>query len=381
MTEVVADAVTRQARRGVRRVVIAVASVVTLCLACTGGVTIMLLGGLIGQQEPPAVDLGCGNGRAVDPNGALPKVAGLTEEQVRYAAIIIKAGQDLKVPPRGWVVGVATALQESFLMNLPHLGAQNDHDSLGLFQQRPSTGWGTPSQLADPAYQARKFFERLVGIPNWQGLPLTVVAQRVQISAYPSAYAKHEPLASRVVDALTGGGSRAVGGQVAQRCASAGEVAASGWTVPVHGELTSGFRIPSRPGHNGVDIKVPKGTPVRAAAAGVVLVAMCNASVSGVGYSCDRDGGIWVSGCGWYVDILHAGKVITRYCHMRSRPLVTAGQYVTAGQVIGLSGTSGNSTGPHVHFEVHLHGDASRVGAVDPVPFMNQAGAPLVGPV
>ena len=86
-------------------------------------------------------------------------------------------------------------------------------------------------------------------------------------------------------------------------------------------------------------------------------------------------------GCGWYVDILHAGNVITRYCHMVSRPIVRVGQYVGAGEVIGLSGSSGNSSGPHLHFEVHLNGDSSNAGAVDPVPFMNQVGAPLVGSV
>ena len=88
----------------------------------------------------------------------------LTEDQVRNAAIIIKVGQELSVPPRGWVIAIATALQESRLTNHPHLGARNDHDSIGLFQQRPSQGWGTVEQLADPAYQAGKFYEKLVTV-------------------------------------------------------------------------------------------------------------------------------------------------------------------------------------------------------------------------
>ena len=96
----------------------------------------------------------------MNPNGQLPAVSGLTDQQIRMAAIIIQTGQKLKVPARGWVVGVATALQESRLTNLPFLGANNDHDSIGLFQQRPSAGWGTVEQLSDPAYQARKFFEK-----------------------------------------------------------------------------------------------------------------------------------------------------------------------------------------------------------------------------
>ena len=80
---------------------------------CAGGVTLALLGGLLNQESP--IDLlGCGNGQTVEPNGPLPRVSGLTESQIRNAAIIIRTGQDLKVPPRGWVIGVATALQESW---------------------------------------------------------------------------------------------------------------------------------------------------------------------------------------------------------------------------------------------------------------------------
>jgi murein DD-endopeptidase MepM/ murein hydrolase activator NlpD len=74
---------------------------------------------------------------------------------------------------------------------------------------------------------------------------------------------------------------------------------------------------------------------------------------------------------------MHAGGVMTRYCHMVMRPEVHPGQQVTAGQPIGLSGSSGNSSGPHLHFEVHLNGDRTAAGAVDPVPFMQQVGAPL----
>jgi murein DD-endopeptidase MepM/ murein hydrolase activator NlpD len=381
MTTVISDIATGgPVRRTTRRVVGLIAGVVTVALVCTVGAAVALLGGLLGD-DTSSFALGCGTGRPVDPLGAMPAMSELTEDQVRNAAVIINVGQDMQVPPRGWVIGVATALQESRLVNLPNLGANNDHDSIGLFQQRPSQGWGTLQQLADPAYQTRKFFEKLLTIADWQTLPLTVAAQRVQVSAYPSAYAKHEPLAAKVVDALTGGASRAIGAEFALRCAVGAEIAASGWTVPALGPIVSGFRTADRPAHNGVDISVGKGTPVRAAAAGVVVIALCNASLDGRAYSCDQDGSPAVLGCGWYVDILHAGRVITRYCHMVSRPVVRVGQYVGAGDVIGLSGSSGNSSGPHLHFEVHLNGDSSNAGAVDPVAFMNQMGAPLVGSV
>jgi murein DD-endopeptidase MepM/ murein hydrolase activator NlpD len=378
MTRTVGDFMTaRPARRATGRVVGVVTGVVVIMLLCVLGVAFTLLDGLLGTDQS-ALAFGCGNGRAVDPAAPMPAMAELTEDQVRNAAVIVKVGQNLQIPPRGWVVAVATALQESHLVNLPNLGANNDHDSIGLFQQRPSQGWGTLEQLADPAYQAHKFFEKLSTINGWENLPLTVAAQMVQRSAFPSAYARHEPLAAQVVDLLTGGASRAVGTVFALRCATGTDIAASGWTIPALGPIVSGFRTPERPTHQGVDISVPRGTPLRAAAAGVVVVAVCNANVGGLPYSCDQDGGPWVGGCGWYVDILHAGRILTRYCHMVSRPAVTVGEYVGAGQVIGLSGSSGNSSGPHVHFEVHLNGDSSNFGAVDPVPFMNQLGAPLV---
>jgi murein DD-endopeptidase MepM/ murein hydrolase activator NlpD len=378
MTDTVRDMLPKP-RRALRRMIVTSATVVALSLLCVCGTTLWFLGGL--TKDAPLYALGCGNGETVDPDGPIPRVIGVVEQQVRNAAIIIRVGQDMKVPPRGWVVAVATALQESRLTNLPHLGANNDHDSIGLFQQRPSQGWGTVEQLADPAYQSRKFFEKLLRIPNWEALPLTVAAQRVQVSAYPNAYAKHESFASRIVDALTGGASRAAGNLLALQCAAAGEIAASGWTLPLRGPITSGFRTPARPGHNGVDIAVPKGTAIRAASAGYVLVATCNAHVGGSAYSCNRDGGTWVQGCGWYVDLLHAADIITRYCHMRSKPLIAPGQRVSAGSVIGFSGSSGNSSGPHLHFEVHLNGDSSGGGATDPIPFMDKVGASLGGSV
>jgi murein DD-endopeptidase MepM/ murein hydrolase activator NlpD len=93
--------------------------------------------------------------------------------------------------------------------------------------------------------------------------------------------------------------------------------------------------------------------------------------------SCDADGFPGKGGCGWFVDILHAGNVITRYCHMVERPTVAKNEMVEAGQVIGEIGSSGNSSGPHLHFEVHLRGDRSKHGAINPVPFMRDRGAPL----
>lgn len=369
--------VTFTGRKKTRRLLFsAVTSTLALCLVCAGAVGLALLGETDSPTRNQLV-AGCGDNKTINSTDPVPQIPGLQEQQARNASTIVRVGQNMKIPPRGWVIAVATALQESNLVNLANLGSRNDHDSIGLFQQRPSQGWGTVEQLTDPAYQASKFFAKLSRVKDWQNIALTEAAQRVQISAYPDAYAKHEPLASRIVDVLTNGANRAVGSEFEVRCAKTGEISAAGWTVPLSGALVSGFRTASRPRHNGVDIAVSRGTPIKAVAAGVVLTAICNAHVGRQQYSCDRDGAVWVLGCGWYVDILHANDVITRYCHQMKRPFVSAGDHVNAGQVIGVSGSSGNSSGPHLHFEVHLHGVSSGSGATDPVPFMNQVGASL----
>ena len=173
VSEIVTDLVTaRPARKAVRRALVIGSTAIALAILCVVGTALALLDGLL-DDDTSTFALGCGNSHPVDPAGPMPAMAELTEEQVRIGAVIIKVGQDLKVPPRGWVIAVATALQESRLQNLPHLGPVNDHDSIGVFQQRPSQGWGTLEQLADPAYQSRKFYEKLLTVAGWQTMSLT----------------------------------------------------------------------------------------------------------------------------------------------------------------------------------------------------------------
>jgi murein DD-endopeptidase MepM/ murein hydrolase activator NlpD len=280
-------------------------------------------------------------------------------EQVANARIIVDVGVEMGVPARGWVIAVATAMQESGLRNLPG----GDRDSIGLFQQRPSQGWGMPAQLADPAYQARRFFDKLLTVDGWLEMSLTEAAQLVQVSAYPQAYAKWEDDATAVV--------RAVAGEGLAACL---EIGSGGWVLPVDGPVVSGFRPPERPGHDGIDIAAPKGATIRAAAAGVVTVVECNASLGGRAFSCDVDGSPSVKGCGWYSEIRHQGEVTTRYCHQLVRPAIEVGQPVVAGQPIGVVGTSGHSSGPHLHFEIHRGYPASEANAVDPVGFLRSVG-------
>lgn len=121
-------------------------------------------------------------------------------EQAESAAIIAGVAVRRGLPPRAATIALATAYQESGLRNLAH----GDRDSLGLFQQRPSMGWGTAKQVRDPHYAASKFYDALVKVKNYQTLAVTVAADRVQRSAFPNAYADHEDDARILASALTG---------------------------------------------------------------------------------------------------------------------------------------------------------------------------------
>lgn len=131
--------------------------------------------------------------------GSTSTVTPLTTEMATNARTIIAVGTSLGVSDYGIVIALAAAMQESSLRNLNY----GDRDSLGLFQQRPSTGWGTPAQVTDPVYATKLFFggpsnpnkgntRGLLDIPGWQSLTVTKAAQAVQISGYPDAYAKWE---------------------------------------------------------------------------------------------------------------------------------------------------------------------------------------------
>jgi len=123
-------------------------------------------------------------------------------DQLGNATTIVQVGLALGIPERGLVVALATAMQESSLRNLGYLGANNDHDSLGLFQQRPSMGWGSEAQVTDPIYSATAFYLALQRVSGWESMAVTVAAQRVQRSAYPNAYAKWETDATALVQGI-----------------------------------------------------------------------------------------------------------------------------------------------------------------------------------
>ncbi|MEV4917581.1 hypothetical protein AB0K47_12310 [Streptomyces tirandamycinicus] len=145
-----------------------------------------------------------GDGGDPDRSGADAAEGGgryeLSPEMAANAATISAVGTTRGMPERAVTIALATALQESALRNIRH----GDRDSLGLFQQRPSQGWGTPQQILDPVFSAGAFYDHLAEVPGYSRLPLTVAAQRVQRSGFPQAYAKHEPDAALLSAALTG---------------------------------------------------------------------------------------------------------------------------------------------------------------------------------
>jgi hypothetical protein len=148
-------------------------------------------------------------------------------------------------------------------------------------------------------------------------------------------------------------------------------VPAGQWTLPLPAgsyQLTSGFGMRWGRLHAGIDFAAPTGTPIHAAAAGVVLDAGCTSP------RCDIPGSPDMPGCGLRVNINHGGGIVTRYCHAVALDVV-AGEQVVAGQVIGLVGSTGNSSGSHLHFEVHHSAPpATSDTAVDPVPHLQAVG-------
>jgi murein DD-endopeptidase MepM/ murein hydrolase activator NlpD len=294
----------------------------------------------------------------------------LTHGQLTRAARIIEIGSQTDgVGTDGVTIAQMAALAESSLRMLsntsaysssagyPSDGNGSDHDSLGLFQMRPSTGWGTVGQLMDATYQTRAFYggptgpnppapRGLLDILDWRDLPKPIAAQAVEVSAYPGRYARWQPVAATILDTLTRRGPPAT----TQTNRVVFPLPANTWM------RTSGFGIRVHPItgvrqlHAGVDLAAPGGTPILAAADGRVVFAGPAA------------------GYGNLILIEHTvngQRVSSGYAHMFADGIhVTVGDTVTAGQHIADVGMAGDATGPHLHFEIRPGGATS--APVDP---------------
>jgi hypothetical protein len=163
------------------------------------GAAVVLTAGIVVAvvlTRSPVRTPGC---TVTSPGGTATPVT-FTPEQMDSAATISAVGTKLGLPAHAATVALATALQESKLRNLEG----GDRDSVGLFQQRPSQGWGTVAQLRDPVYAATAFYEKLAQLPGWETMPITEAAQAIQRSGVPDAYAQWEPQSRALAAAFNG---------------------------------------------------------------------------------------------------------------------------------------------------------------------------------
>lgn len=351
-------------------------AIATLALVLLGPALVFIS---IGVLMNPAASAACttGTGLTVGPIPDSLSVATadgvtftLNKTQLTHAATIIDTGSKTDGITRdGIQIALMAALTESTLRMLantsaypdsssyPNDGNGSDHDSLGLFQMRPQAGWGTVAQLMDPVYQARAFFggpdgpnypspRGLLDIPGWQNMDKGEAAQAVEVSAYPDRYRNYEPVAEAILSTLTrpapgggsGGGTPVVPetSRVVFPLPTGTWVKTSGYGIRVH-PITGVAKL-----HSGTDYAAPAGTPILAAADGTVTKA---GPAAGFGYLIVID------------HTVGGRRVATGYAHMWDHGIhVTVGDRVSAGQHIGDVGSSGYSTGPHLHFEVYPGG-------------------------
>jgi hypothetical protein len=184
-TDLSASSVRTRSERGVTRLLVVLLVVVVVA----GGVGLLFK---------------LGAGPFPDPDGCQAEVdgveVGLSTAQAENASLIVATAVRRGLPARAASIALATAFQESKLYNLDY----GDRDSLGLFQQRPSQGWGTEEQVMDPAYATNAFYDALVQVDGYQEMRITEAAQVVQRSGYPEAYEDHAEGARALSSALTG---------------------------------------------------------------------------------------------------------------------------------------------------------------------------------
>ncbi|RNG32187.1 M23 family metallopeptidase [Streptomyces botrytidirepellens] len=288
------------------------------------------------KQEIPAAEAGGQVTVPLNPQGK-QQSANWTGEQKRNASVITNVARSRGLPPRAAVIGVATAIQESMLKNIRH----GDRDSQGLFQQRPSQGWGTVAQITDPIHASNSFLARLAKVGKWQTKPLTQAAQNVQRSGFPDAYAQWEKAAGELV--VKSWGKKAVlsttsGCDAVKNAANSTDTKGKGgWALPVeNSRVTTPYKAGggmwSSGSHTGIDFPVATGTRVQAVGTGTVVEAG------------------WGGAYGNNVVIKMSDGKYTHYGHL-SKISVSKNQTVKARQQIGLSGATGNVSGPHLHFE------------------------------
>ena len=185
--------------------------------------TLAAVAGAVTSQSDSSTTSICSPG----PGGAVANTENLSSAQLANAGIIAEVGVGMGVPMPGETIAIATALQESDLENLDY----GDRDSLGLFQQRPSQGWGTPAEIMTPSYAARQFYTQLLQVPGWRSMSTTAAAQAVQRSAFPDAYEKWSSEAAALAAEFTGNVT-CTPGDSGDNTAEMAAVNAAGYHIP-----------------------------------------------------------------------------------------------------------------------------------------------------
>ena len=416
-----------QARTGARRppprqrskapiiAVVILAVLAFLASSLIGGV--IVLGGLLGSAGGVAVGADAENAANINAATCYSpitvdgefQIGALSKAQTRNAQLIVAAGLQRDAPKQEIVIALMTAMVESELLNVASSGNGQEASqsfpndgvrppnaqSVGLFQQQP--WWGPMNVRMDPVGSAGLFYTALEKVNGWESMPLGDVAQRVQASAYPDRYALRERDASTLYDGLYQKVSSQLGASTPTATAtstatptstdtatvtnaaltdagcgpgvyngSLDGILAGEWADPLHEPytITSGFPYYNSGGaHTGADLATHIGTPVYAAADGTVI------AVQHLTYS-----------FGNHIRIAHGGNVISIYGHL-SVTYVQPGQKVKKGDLIGESGSSGRSSGPHLHFEVRTGATGPFTGVpVDPFAWMKLHGTNLACP-
>lgn len=343
----------------------------TLPLVAAGAVPLLVIGGVLASllftsSAQAACNPAGGAGVVVDP-ATVPQgsVAGYSGEQLVNAAYVLRAGADLGLGVRDQTIGVMTAMGESSLRVIDY-GDTAGPDSRGLFQQRDNGAWGSYADRMDPYISSTNFFRAMMRLNGRDTLAPTIVAHRTQHNADPYHYEKYWDPAVAVVEALTGASTGLTPGNGSNVCTGVpgvpGTVNPDGWAQPAAGPLTSKYGMRFHPIHH--EWRLHAGIDLDGGG--------CNGPVWAV-----NDGVVTfagpMSGYGNMIEIDHGGGLRTRYAHMFANGvLAKVGDHVTGGQNIALVGTTGASTGCHLHFEVYLNGQTT-----DPAAYLAAVGIQL----
>jgi hypothetical protein len=221
----------------------------------------------------------------------------LEPDQARNATIIAAIGVRRGLPARAVSIALATAMQESKLHNLDY----GDRDSLGLFQQRPSQGWGTQKQVQNPYYATNAFYDVLAKIEGFESMKITDAAQKVQRSAFPDAYQAHATDARAMASAMTG---YSPGGTFS--CVSEGSTESGSQATVARGLTRAYGKIETRnDGDSALIVPVDKGADGARLAWSIAAFAVAHADRLGID-AVSFDGHTWSNGAdssrGWQAD-------------------------------------------------------------------------------